>query len=108
MYRSAVPPTPEGSQPLIVGMAVDPATGQLNVDGALVEPLLDLAESLGELTGLPVDVEHVVGAVLLACRAGDLGPATELAPHDLNQRSLLVEPVREIFRTYDGGLGAED
>jgi PIN domain nuclease of toxin-antitoxin system len=96
------------SHTIVVGLSLDPRSGQANVDPALTETLLDLAEALGDLTGLPVDIEHVVAAVALAARDEQLSPDTRLSAEDTAQRAILLTRVRQIFHQYDGQVGAED
>lgn len=100
--------TPDASHTIVVGLSLDAQSGQANVDPTLTETLLDLAEALGDLTGLPVDIEHVVAAVVLAARDEQLSPQTRLSAEDTAQRVILLAHVRRIFHQYDGQVGAED
>ena len=92
---------------IVQGLRIDPQTGQADVDPDLSETLLDLAEVLEEHVRLPVDVEHVVAAVVLAARKGSFGPETQLDPSNSVQRNVLAEQVQTIFVKYDGQVGQE-
>ena len=59
-----------GDQQIVPGISVT-ASGQATVDPFVAEVLLDLAIKLEEPTNLPVDVEHVLAAIVLAARGGE-------------------------------------
>lgn len=67
-----------GDQQIVPGISVTPS-GQATVDPALTEVLFDLAIKLEEPTNLPVDVEHVLAAIVLAARNGELDPNSPLS-----------------------------
>ena len=79
----------------------------MSVDEGLTETLLDLAEALEGRTGRPVDVEHVVAAVVLANRAGNLGSDRRLRTGDDLLLMALAPHVEAVFAKY-GGVVAED
>ena len=64
--------------------------GQATVDPALANVLFDLAINLQEPTNLPVDVEHVLAAIVLAARKGELEPCTPLSSDDPALADVLV------------------
>jgi len=82
------------------------AAGEVRVDEGLTETLLDLAETLEDRTGRPVDVEHVVAAVVMANRAGKIGSDRRLRTGDDLLLMALVPQIEAIFTRY-GGLVAE-
>ncbi|MFH5802497.1 hypothetical protein [Alienimonas sp. DA493] len=86
-------------------MLITPA-GEVSVDEGLTEILLDLAETLEERTGRPVDVEHVVAAVVLANRAGKIGSDRRLRTGDDLLLMALAPQIEAVFTRY-GGLVAE-
>jgi hypothetical protein len=92
---------------IVPGIVVD-SKGQATVDAALAEVLFDLAIQLEEPTELPVDVQHVVAAVILAAREGVLGPNTPLASDDPALLDVLVGYVKKVFSIYDGKVGQDD
>jgi len=82
--------------------------GQATVDPSLANVLFDLAIRLEEPTDLPVDVEHVLAAVVLAVRNGDLDSTCKLVVDDPHLNSVLARHVKTVFAQYDGSVGRED
>ncbi len=60
---------PEQPIPIVKGITMTP-TGEVSIEPALDEPLCDLAIDFQGPDDLPVDVEHVVAALILASRRG--------------------------------------
>ena len=83
-------------------------SGEVSVDDSLTEPLLDLAEALEQRTGLAVDVEHVVAAVVLANRAGAVGSDKRLRAGDDLLLMALEPHVRAVFDRYGGRVTDEE
>ena len=96
-----------GDQQIVPGISVTPS-GQATVDPALTEVLFDLAIKLEEPTNLPVDVEHVLAAIVLAARKGELDPNTLLSSDDPALAAVLVDHVKTVFSDYDGKVGMDD
>ena len=96
-----------GDQQIIPGISVSPK-GQATVDPVLADVLFDLAIQLEEITELPVDVQHVLAAIVMAARDGQLNQKTRLSSSDLVLRNLLADHVRAIFTKYDGEVGRDD
>jgi hypothetical protein len=96
-----------GDQQIIPGISVSP-TGQATVDPTLTDVLFDLAIQLEEITKLPVDVEHVLAAIVLAARNGQLNQNTRLSSSDPALREVLADHVGAIFTKYDGKVGRDD
>ena len=94
-------------QQIVPGIVVTPS-GQATVDPPLVSVLLDLALKLEEPTQLPVDIEHVLAAVVLAARHGELDPTTELSADDPALTEVLVRHVKTVFSIYGGKVGKDD
>ena len=94
-------------QQIIPGISLSPS-GQATVDPALADVLFDLAIQLEEITKLPVDVEHVLAAIVLAARNGQLDQNTRLSSSDLQLREVLADHVGTIFAKYDGKVGRDD
>jgi len=95
------------SEQIIPGIVLT-VSGEANVDPALADVLFDLAVQLEEAVQLPVDVQHVVAAIVLASRAGRLNSQTSLDADDPVLTSLLADPVRTVFATCGGRVGEED
>ena len=60
------------------------------------------------MIGLPVDVEHVLAAIVLAARNGKLNPNIPLSSDDPALAEILVVHVKTVFADYGGRLGTDD
>ena len=94
-------------QQIVPGISVS-SGGQATVDPSLADVLFDLAIKLEEPTTLPVDVEHVLAAIVLAARNGELDPNTPLSSDDPALAELLASHVKTVFSKYDGKVGMDD
>ena len=92
---------------IVPGISVN-SSGQATVDPTLTDVLFDLAIKLEEPTNLPVDVEHVLAAIVLAARKGELDPTTSLSPDDPALAEVLAGHVKTVFADYGGKLGTDD
>ena len=95
------------SRQIVPGISVT-SSGQATVDPALAQVLFDLALKLEGPTRLPVDVEHVLAAIVLAARNGQLPSDQALSSEDPALVETLVGHVKMIFETYGGSVGDED
>lgn len=96
-----------GGTQVVPGITLS-ATGEVTVQPELHETLLDLAQVLEEPTGLPVDVQHVVAAIVLAVRDKKLGSDVPLSPSDQSLTVLLAEYVRAVFDDFGESIGLDD
>ena len=94
-------------QQIVPGISVT-SSGQATVDPSLVDVLFDLANMLEEPTNLPVDVEHVLAAIVLAARKGELDPNTSLSSDDPALADVLASHVITVFAKYGGKVGMDD
>jgi len=94
-------------QQIVPGISVAPS-GQATIAPALADVLFDLAIRLEEPTNLPVDVEHVLAAIVLAARKGELDSNTPLSSDDPELAAVLTHHVKAVFADYDGKVGMED
>ncbi len=92
---------------IVQGISVT-AAGQATVDPSIADVLFDLAVQLGDQTDLPVDVEHVVAAIVLASRGGELDPNASLSSDDPMLIKRLEEYVKTVFVAYGGKVGQDD
>ena len=92
---------------VVPGISISP-TGQATVDSSLTNVLFDLAIKLEELTQLPVDVEHVLAAIVMAARQGELDSNTRLSSEDSASAAVLSNHVKTVFAEYDGKVGMDD
>ena len=81
---------------VVPGISISP-TGQATVDSSLTNVLFDLAIKLEELTQLPVDVEHVLAAIVMAARQGELDSNTRLSSEDSASAAVLTNHVKTVF-----------
>lgn len=91
---------------IVRGISLD-AAGQATIAPSLIDVLFDLALEL-EATGLPVDVQHVVAALVLAVRTGELAPDTEISADDPLLLEILTRQIRSVFAAADGRVGRDD
>ena len=96
-----------GDHQIVPGISVT-SLGQATVDPSLTDMLFDLAIKLEEPTNLPVDVEHVLAAIVLAARKGELDPNTPLSSEDPALVAVLVGHVKTVFADYHGKVGRDD
>ena len=99
-----------GDQPdrqIVPGVFVD-LSGQATVDAALADVLFDLAVGLEEPTRLPVDVEHVLAAIVLAARNNELDPTVPLDSSDPAFVKILAPHVKTVFSIYGGQVGNDE
>lgn len=91
---------------VLPGIEVLPS-GEVTVSAAMGDVLFDLALALGDELRLPVDVQHVLGGIVLADRQQSLASAPPLADTP-DWRTRLSPWVRQVFERYDGKLGRDD
>jgi hypothetical protein len=94
-------------QQIVPGISIS-ISGQATVDPSLADVLFDLAIKLEEPTNLPVDVEHVLAAIVLAARSGELAPGMKLSSDDPVLAEILAVHVKTVFADYDGKVGMDD
>ena len=98
---------PSDFLPIVKGIRMTPA-GEVAIDPKLDGPLCDLAIALQGPDDLPVDVEHVVAALILASRSGHVPPDYELRERDKTLQAILRPHVRTIFQRYGGQVCEEE
>ena len=94
-------------QQIVPGLSVS-TTGQATVDPSIADVLFDLAIKLEETTNLPVDVQHVVAALVLSARNGELDPTTPLSSDDPVLSAVLAAHLQTVFAVYGGKVGMDD
>jgi hypothetical protein len=92
---------------IVPGISIT-ASGQATVSPPLTEVLFDLAIKLEEPTNLPVDVEHVLAALVLAARKEELDPNQPISADDPALADILVRHVKTVFAAYNGTVGTDD
>ena len=94
-------------QQIVPGLSVS-TTGQATVDPSIADVLFDLAIKLEETTTLPVDVQHVVAALVLSGRNGELDPTTPRSPDDPVLAAMWAGQLKTVFAVYGGKVGMDD
>lgn len=84
------------------------SSGQATVAPELTDVLIDIAIKIDDGSKFPVDVEHVLAAIVLAARGGDIDSATDLAKADVELVSILASHVETVFQKFGGKVGADD
>ena len=84
------------------------SSGQATFDPTLADVLFDLAIMLEEPTNRPVDVEHVLAAIVLAARKGELDSNAPLSSDDPALAEVLAAHVKTVFADYGGKVGTDD
>jgi hypothetical protein len=97
---------------ILPGLSID-GSGQVTVDNRMGELLFDLALQLEDLqledtVSAPVDVEHVLAAVVLAARDGEINADTSLTKDNAILLEVLRRHLKTVFQRYGGQLGRED
>jgi hypothetical protein len=97
----------DSQQQIVPGISVS-ASGQASVEPSLADVLFDLALQLEGSTDLPVDVEHVLAAIVLASRNGELAPDKPLRSNDPALAGILDVHLKTVFAKYGGKVGTDD
>jgi hypothetical protein len=97
----------DSQQQIVPGISIS-SSGQASVDPSLADVLFDLAIQLEGPTDLPVDVEHVLAAIVLAARNGELAPDKPLRSNDPALAEILVDHVKTVFAKYGGKVGRDN
>lgn len=95
------------SQPIVQGLSIS-ESGHATIDPSIKETLLDLATSLELPTDLPVDIEHVVAAIILAARNQEIDANAILSAKDSSLIEILTPHIKSVFALYGGILGKDD
>ncbi len=96
-----------GERTIVQGISLS-TSGEARVDPGLSDVLFDYALSMEEATDLPVDVEHVLAAIVLAAKREELSPATVLTSGDAAIQQLLLPHVKMVFAVFGGDVGSND
>ncbi len=102
-----VPVRNSSDHQIVPGISVTPS-GLATVDQSVSDVLFDLALKLEEPTNLPVDVEHVLAAIVLAARDGELDSDTPLSADAPKLTEILARHVKTVFEMFDGNIGRND
>ena len=79
-------------------------SGEVSVDGPAGRALFDLAIALEDATPHPVDVQHVLAAIVLAERDALIDDSTRLMPDDPSLQRIICDYLPRVFKQYDDQL----
>ena len=94
-------------QQLVPGISLS-TSGQATVDPALTDELIGIAIKIDDLSKFPVDVEHVLAAIVLAVRSGAIGADAEISSSNDTLISVLTPVVETVFEKFGGKVGKDD
>ncbi len=95
------------NQQIIPGISLS-QSGQATVDPTLTDVLIDIAIKIDDMSKFPVDVEHVLAAIVLAAGSGSIGNDTDLSSDNDGLIAVLAEHVETVFVNYGGKVGMDD
>lgn len=97
---------PGNSHQIVTGISLS-NSGQATVAPLLSNVLFDIALQLEELTHLPVDVQHVVAAIVLAAHKNELASDAVLVANDPELIRKLVVHIKTIFARFGNDLESD-
>ena len=83
-------------------------SGQASVDPELTEALIDIAIKIDDMSKFPVDVEHVLAAIVLASHSETIQTDTEILSDNDVLISVLAKHVETVFEKFGGKVGKDD
>jgi len=92
---------------IVPGVRISPS-GEVTTSPEVHDVLCELAIGLEDDCDLPVDVEHVLAALVMAVNSGQITDNRELSSSDSELRALLVPHLRMIFEEFDGQICGEE
>ena len=94
-------------QQIVPGISLS-TSGQATVDPALTEVLIDIAIKIDDMSKFPVDVEHVLAAIVMAARNESIAADTELSSDNEPLIFALAQYVETVFEKFGGKVGKDD
>jgi len=91
---------------IVLGVRLD-ETGHVSVDAEVGRALFDLAIDLEDATPHPVDVQHVLAAIVLAEKDGLVNDQTRVLRDDESLRGIISQYLPFVFQQYGDQLGSE-
>jgi len=88
---------------IAVGICLD-ASGEVTVDGPAARALFDLAIALEDAIPHPVDVQHVLAAIVLAHRDSLIDEQTQVTGDDPSLQRIICKYLPLVFQQYDDQL----
>ena len=95
-----------GDNEVLPGVSIS-SIGEATISKEMGDVLFDLALELEEPAGFTVDVEHVLAAIVLAVRCGDLDEGRSIGGASPPLVKKLLPHVKTVFRDFGGVVGGE-
>lgn len=95
------------AQSIIPGISLD-SQGHATVDAAMGRRLVELAIELEAHSRHPVDVQHVLAAIIQSVRCGDLSAGQPLRGSDTALLQLLARQVDALFQRHGGRVAHDE
>ena len=92
---------------IVPGISISPKN-EATVDPQLSDVLFDLALKLEEKTGLAVDVQHALAAIVMGAQTGEVPSDQPISTVDEKLLRTLEKYVRVVFSNFDGKVGQDD
>ena len=92
---------------VLPGIVVDTG-GEVSVDSVAGKFLFDAALELEDAVPQPVDVEHVLAAIVLASREGRFEATTKTGTSNHELMEVLREYLPVVLRRYGSGFGRDN
>lgn len=95
-----------GDNEILPGICINSA-GEATISKEMGDVLFELAVELEEPARFPVDVEHVLAAIVLAVRWGELDREQSIDGADSELLMKLLPHVKTVFRDFGGVVGED-
>lgn len=95
------------SRQIIPGIELDNA-GRASVDASMGRRLISLAIELESFTSRPVDVQHVLAAIIMAAASGESVTGELLQKPEPRLMRLLASHVEQVFQRTGGHVSEDD
>ncbi len=82
--------------------------GEATVSQEAADSLFEIALAMEPASRHPVDVQHVLAAIVLASRAGQISPSRKLSASDAALQQILTPHIETVFEKFGGKVGEDD
>jgi hypothetical protein len=82
--------------------------GQASVSKVAGEALFSLALQMESRVPYPVDIQHVLAALIMASRGGEITDSCSLVPTDMALLEVLQKHVTTLFERFEGRVCPDD
>ena len=106
MKKNRKPSRSAGRQ-VVPGITLS-AKKEATVAPELSDALFELALKFEDRTGMPVDVQHVLAAVVMAAGTGELHGETDIRKSEPGMETVLEKYIRIVFSEFGGQVGGDE